>query len=75
SLRVMNWESDKAKAISSLDYANMILENEKTLYSLGLSTSASLAEKENDVAQAQKNVDKVMLEGHSLQRDLEIFAL
>ena len=75
ALRVLDWESKKAKTLSDLEYAEMLLENEKTLLGLGLSTSSSLKERESEVSKARIGMNKVMLEGQALQRDLEIFAL
>ena len=75
SLRILNWESGMDSARNTLEYQKMLLENEKLMYSLGLSTKTDVEKAELEVLSAEYDLKTKTLEGLSLERDLEIFAL
>ena len=75
SLQILQYNNKKSQAQTELSYKKSLLENEQTLYDLGLSTSDSLHMAELNYESAQCEWEQVVLEGLSLQRDLEIFAL
>ena len=75
SLRILNWESGMDSARNTLEYQKMLLENEKLMFSLGLSTKTDVEKAELEVLSAEYDLKTKTLEGLSLERDLEIFAL
>ena len=75
SLQILQYNNKKSQAQTELSYKKSLLENEQTLYDLGLSTSDSLRMAELNYESAVCEWEQVVLEGLSLQRDLEIFAL
>lgn len=75
SLKILNWENKRAQTKSELELKRVTLENEETLYSLGLSTLDSLDSARVAFENAQKSWQQILLEGLSLQCELDIFAL
>ena len=75
ALQILQWNSKKAQKEAELEYKKTLLDNEQSLYDLGLTTSDSLEEVKMNYELCQKEWDQVILEGLSLECDLEIFAL
>lgn len=75
SLRILNWENKKAQSKSDLELKRVTLENEEALYNLGISTLDSLDSARVAFENAEKSWQQVLLEGLSLQCELDIFAL
>lgn len=75
SLKILNWNNKKAQSRSDLELKKVALKNEETLYSLGISTLDSLDNAKVAFENAEKSWQQVLLEGLSLQCELDIFAL
>lgn len=75
SLQILQYENKKTQAEAELAYKKSLLDNEQALYDLGLSTSDSLQSAQLSYETAQSEWKQLVLEGLSLQCDLEIFAL
>lgn len=75
SLKILNWENKKAQSKSDLKLKRATLENEETLYNLGISNLDSLDSAKVAFENAEKSWQQVLLEGLSLQCELDIFAL
>ena len=75
TLQILEYNNKKAEKKAELEYQEKLLENEKTLYSLGLSTADSLKGAELSYQAAETEWKQLVIEGLSLQCDLDIFAL
>ncbi len=75
ALKIVQWNSRYSQSRSEKEYLEALLENEKSLLDLGLSTSESVREAQVNYDAALKEWQQVMIEGLSLERDLGIFAL
>lgn len=75
AVSIMNWNYRKAQAEANMDYLEMVLENQRSLFELGLAKATDVADAELSIYQAKYDWDIMILEGLSLQRDLEVFAL
>ena len=75
ALQILQWNSKKSQKEAELEYKKTLLDNEQSLYDLGLTTSDSLEEAKMNYELCQKEWNQVILEGLSLECDLEIFAL
>ena len=75
ALQILQWNSKKSQKEAELEYRKTLLDNEQSLYDLGLTTSDSLEEAKMNYELCQKEWNQVILEGLSLECDLEIFAL
>lgn len=75
TLQILEYNNKKAEKKAELEYQEKLLANEQTLYSLGLSTADSLKGAELSYEAAETEWKLVVIEGLSLQCDLDIFAL
>lgn len=75
ALRILQYNSKLSQAQSNLDYKKTLLDNTQALYDLGLETVENLKSAELDYSLSQTDYLTVILDGLSLERDLEIFAL
>ena len=75
TLQILQYNNKKTQAESELAYKKTLLENEQTLYDLGLSTEDSLRSAQLDHESAECEWKQLVIEGLSLKCDLEIFAL
>ncbi len=75
ALRILQWNTKLAQAETELQYKKTLLDNTQALYDLGLETQESLKSAELNYDSSQTEYSLVIIEGLSLERDLEIFAL
>lgn len=75
SLRILQWNNKLSQAQTDLEYKKTLLDNTQALYDLGLETAESLKSAELNYSLSQTDYNLVLIEGLSLERDLEIFAL
>ena len=75
ALQVLQYENKQTQTEADLAYKKMLLDNEQNLYDLGLSTDDSLRSAQIDYEVAQNEWKQFVLEGMSLQRDLDVFML
>ena len=75
ALQILQYSNKKSQAQSELAYKKTLLDNEQTLYDLGLTTEDSLRSAELDYENEECEWKQLVLEGLSLKCDLEIFAL
>lgn len=75
SLQILEYNNKKAQKEAELEYEKKLLENEQTLYDIGLSTSDSLKSAQINYSVVQNEWKMLVIEGLSLQCDLDIFAL
>ncbi len=75
ALRILQWNTKLAQAESDMQYKKTLLDNTQALYDLGLETQESLKSAELNYAASQTDYSLVIIDGLSLERDLEIFAL
>lgn len=75
SLQILEYNNKKVQKEAELEYQKTLLENEQTLYDLGLSTSDSLKSAQINYSISQNEWKMLVIEGLSLQCDLDIFAL
>ena len=75
NLRIMEWNFKKTQTESDMKYLEDVLKNKKELFSMGLVPQKDVDDAQFDVEQAQYDYTVRLLEGLSLERDLNIFAL
>lgn len=75
ALRILQWNTKLKQAETDLQYKKTLLDNTQALYDLGLETQESLKSAELNYAASQTDYSLVIIDGLSLERDLEIFAL
>lgn len=75
ALSILQWNNKLAQAETDLEYKKTLLDNSQALYNLGLETKENLKSAELSYYSSQTDYSLVVIEGLSLERDLEIFAL
>ena len=73
--QIIQWDSQKEQKQANLESKKTLLKNEQNLYDLGLSSEEALREAKINYKIAENEWKALLLEGLSLQYDLELFAL
>lgn len=75
TLEILQWNNQLAQAETDLQYKKTLLDNMQALYDLGLETAENLKSAELNYSSSQTDYDLVIIDGLTLERKLEIFAL
>ncbi len=75
STRISSWNMKKLQNDSNKSYLEAVYENKKALFEVGLATDKEVEDARFNLEKAGYEYDIMLLEGLSLQCDLEIFAL
>ncbi len=75
SSKIMSWNLKKAQKDSNLSYLEAVLENKRALFDAGIATASDVETAEFNLESARDEYNIMLLEGLSLECDLEIFAL
>ena len=73
--QIIQWDSQKEQKQAALQSKKTLLENAQNMFDLGLSTEEDLREAKINYKVAENEWKALLLEGLSLQHDLEIFAI
>lgn len=74
-LRIIKWNYTKAQKEADIAYYELLYENEKALYELGLSNESDIESALDNLLNAQNEYKIILLDGLSLEMDLKIFEL
>ena len=75
STKISNWNMKRLQNDSNRSYLEAVYENKKALFEVGLATDKEVEDARFDLEKAGYEYDIMLLEGLSLQCDLEIFSL
>ncbi len=75
SSKIMSWNLKRAQKDSNLSYLEAVLENKRALFDAGIATASEVETAEFNLESARDEYNIMLLEGLSLQCDLEVFAL
>lgn len=75
SSKIMSWNLKRAQKDSNLSYLEAVLENKRALFDAGIATKSDVETAEYNLESAKDEYNIMLLEGLSLECDLEIFAL
>jgi len=75
ALKILQWNNSLTQAETDMEYKKTLLDNMQALYDLGLETVENLKSAELNYSLSQIDYDLVIIEGLTLERNLEIFAL